>query len=267
MATKKAAAKKPGTSLIPWQERFDKSAAVGLAQVKNVGATFKSIKFGRGTINVGDDVVKSGAIECIILGSSPLKRWNKDAWDADNPKAPDCYAFPLIVDDPDAKPHPASPDKQSEDCATCEQNAFGTAKQGTGKACADTIRMGILIGKDVEDGDTALNAEMYSGSASPTNQKYYAKYVKWVAENHGNRPLWAVVTEISSHNDPKTQIRLEFKMVSIIEDDDVLLALEKRSEKVTEELTKPFSASVDKGKTPAKGSKNRKFAAKKSSKR
>lgn len=271
MATKKPAAKK-ATSMVKWDEKFAKYAKAGVTQLANIGGGGMSIKFGRGAISIGEQPVKGGVLECVIVGMCALNRFNSSAWDPNNPLPPDCYAFALVADDPEMKPHPAAPDKQSEDCASCENNVFGSATVGAGKACANTLRLGILTSKDAEDADTIKSAEILTAGVSPTNLKHYAKYAKLVLEEYG-RPVWAVVTQITSHDDPKTQIRLDFKMVSVIEDDDILAALESyQNEETPSEakiqtiLQKPFSvASADKkggGKKPApKSGGSKKFAA------
>lgn len=267
MATKKATSKKP-SSMVKWDAKFAKFAKAGVAQLANIGAGGVSIKFGRGSISIGDAAVKNGVLECVIVGMCALNRFNKAAWDPKNPLPPDCYAFALVADDPTMKPHPAAPNKQAEDCASCDNNVFGSARQGDGKACANTLRLGILTAKDAEDADTIKTADIATAGVSPTNLKHYAKYAKTVLEEHG-RPVWAVVTQITSHDDPTTQIRLEFKMVSLIEDDEILGALETYQNeddpaeaKIQTILQKPFSvASSDKkGKSTTTTGKSKKFA-------
>jgi hypothetical protein len=261
MATKKAAGKSNSTAMVPWEEKFAQLATEGVAQVANVGANIHQIKFGRGTITVDDDIIKSGQLECVVLGFVALNRWNKDAYDANNPKAPDCYAFSTIIDDKKMVPHPAAPLKQNEDCVSCEKNAYGSAERGDGKACANTARLGILVDNDLKNAESVKSAEMYTGSVSPTNLKYLAAYLKQLEKTH-KRPIWGVVTQINTFDDPKTQIRVEFKMVTLINDPKIIEALHERVTPLQETLQQPFAASVDK-KPAARNSKNQKFAPKK----
>jgi hypothetical protein len=268
---KKTAAKgkkTTSTAIIPWTEKFAKYAKETKEQTKNIGVGGVSIKFGRGRISIGDVEVKGGKLECVIVGSCALNRWNEQPFDASNPLPPDCYAFSVISDDPEMAPHPSAPDKQAVKCADCEKNQFGTARVGKGKACGNTIRLGLLTGNDAtEDADSVAAAEMANAGVSPTNLNHYKKYTDLLEEEYG-RPPWAVVTEIASYDDPKTQIRLEFKMVSLIDDDDVLQALEKRVLKVQEQLQKPFSvADKTAKKAPAASKSNSKFAGKKTTRR
>lgn len=262
MAPKKVAAKKSTTALVPWDEKFAKYAKEGKEQVANIGTGGVGVKFGRGSITVGDTPVKNGVLECIIIGHCALNRYYEGLYNPDDKQPPDCYAFALINDDPEMKPHAAASKKQSPLCGECEQNVFGTATTGRGKACANTIRMGLITSKDAEDAASISTAEIATAGVSPTNLTHFKKYLDSILEEHG-RPLWAVVTQISSHDDPKTQIRLEFKLIELIEDDDVLQALEKRFLKIQEVLQKPYAAPTEKKPAAKKAGGNKKFAAKK----
>jgi hypothetical protein len=257
-----AATKTKSTDLVKWDEKFAKYAKEGTKQVANIGGGV-GITFGPGTITVGGTTVPGGKLECIVLGYGAMNAWNKTAYNAEDKRPPDCYAFSEVVDDPDMVPHPQAPDKQAERCGDCEKNQYGTATVGKGKACANKIRLGCLTSADAEDAAGIAAAELAIGNVSPTNLKHWAGYVKALEEEHG-RPSWAVVTEIRCFPDPKTQIRLEFSMVSLIEDDEVITALEKRFLKVQEALSQPFPVVTDKPvAAPKKAVKgNAKFAGK-----
>lgn len=260
-AKKETASKKTSsTALVPWDLKFAKYAKEQKEQVKNIGVGGVGVRFGRGTISVGGTTVPGGRLECVILGSCAFNAWYAADYDPNEATPPDCYAFAIVNDDPDMAPHEQASDKQADKCADCEKNVFGSAKTGRGKACGNNIRMGLLTAKDAEDPKGVGTAELATAKVSPTNLKNYAGYLKAVEEEHG-RPLWAVVTEISSHDDPKTQIRLEFKLVDVIDDEAVLDALEKRYLKIQEQLQTPFSAPAEKPKKPAAGASKR-FAAK-----
>jgi hypothetical protein len=261
MAAKKAAAKT--TALVPWDKKFAEYATESKEQVKNIVTGGLSLKFGHNSIEVGGSSLPGGRVECIILGTAALNAWYRKAYDSNDVTIPDCYAMSSIADDPDMAPHVDAPDKQAALCADCPKNEFGTAKVGRGKECGNNLRLAVILGKDAKDADGVVVAEMATAKISPTNMKHYKGYLDSVVEEHG-RPLWAVVTEITSHDDKKTQIRLEFKMVDLIEDDDILLALEKRYKKIRDEklLLRPYAPLAEKPKKPTTG-KSSKFAGKK----
>lgn len=264
MATKKAASK--GAAIIKWDEKFAAAAKKTKEQTADIGAGGEGIKWGHGTITVGKDKeIKSGKIEVIIAGFIFHKKYFENSYDADNPEPPDCYAFSILSNpkSPDLHPHPNAPSKQDDGrgCAECDKNVFGTARQGNGKACADTERLGLILADDCDDAESTKLAEIRTAGVSPTNLRHYKKYVDDVADEHG-RPPWAVVTEITSLHDDKTQIRLEFRMVSLIDDDDVLTVLEARSEKAQETLSAPYAV-MDKTKGAGKKGDSRTGAGRK----
>ena len=65
--------------------------------------------------------------------------WLKGAEEGDEETAaPDCSSTDGVFPN-------AGENKQAESCAECPMNEFGTAKEGKGKACKNTIRLLILL--------------------------------------------------------------------------------------------------------------------------
>ena len=95
-----------------------------------------------------ESVLDTNALEVVIVGANPglSKAWYATAWNPDaEPSAPDCYS--LEGD----KPHPDSTQPQSDICAGCPQNAWGSriTPQGTKvKACADKKRLAVVSADD-----------------------------------------------------------------------------------------------------------------------
>lgn len=262
MATKKQGSK--STALVPWSEKFAKYAKASREQVKNVGGGGAAIKFGRGTIAVSGNTVPGGKLKCVILGYCALNAWWDADYDKDDVQPPDCYAYSDAVGDPEMAPHPEAADKQAETCAECEKNQFGTARTGRGKACSNTIKLAALTAADCKEAEDIPAAELAFGRVSPTNMKHFAGYVKMLEEEHG-RPPWAVVTEISSFDDPDTQIRLEFKLAELIDEEDagdILDALERRAdaEKIQSLLQVPYGPKIDRPKPAPRAGRSQKFA-------
>jgi hypothetical protein len=262
---KKQAAKKatPGAALVKWDEKFAKFAAAGVEKEKNLGGG-ASLKFSPGAITYNGANMPGGKLNVIILESAFLNAWYKSTYNQDNPTSPECFA--LALDDGDLAPHEKSTDPQSDTCANCEQNAWGSAATGRGKACGNKRRLAILAASDCEDGEGTAAAEMITATLSPTTLKAWAGYVRAVADQH-SRPTWAVVTEISNVLDPgqTPSFHIEFALVDLITDEDVLVALEKRLAAAQELVLRPFEPTPEPiGKPPQKGNvgKSQKFAAK-----
>ena len=256
MATKKATTTK---ALTKWDEKFASHAKKAVDNVKNIGGGI-GVKFGRGSITVGGTTIPGGKLECIVLGFCDFNAWYEKDYNPKETTTPDCYAFATAEDAEEMKPHASAADPQSEQCHGCEKNEFGTAKQGRGKACGNNIRLGLITAKDAEDAGDIAKAEIATAKVSPTNLKHWAGYVKALQEEH-NRPPWAVVTQIQSFDDPETQIRLEFTLVDLINDEATLTALEKKQDNIQEaHLQVPFVAVKD-VKPAVKAGGSRRFAA------
>ncbi len=241
MAPKKQAAK--STAIVPWDKKFAPYAKAAVEQEKSIGGGGLGVKFGPGTITVAGGTLPGGRLECVVLGSCFENAWyGGKPYDSDDPQPPECYAFGEVAED--MAPKDDVTDKQSDTCAACPHNVFGSAETGRGKACGNKKRLALVTRKDIEDAASISTAELATAKVSPTNLKAWAGYVRALAEEHG-RPPWAVVTEISSHADPKTQIRLEFKLVELIEDDATLTALEKRFLKIQDVLQTPYGPPIE----------------------
>ena len=259
---KKQAAKKstPGAALVKWDEKFAKFAAAGVEKEKNLGGG-TSLKFSPGAITYNGANMPGGRLNVIILESAFLNAWYRSSYDQDNPSSPDCFA--LALDDSALAPHEKSTDPQSDTCITCEQNAWGSAATGRGKACGNKRRLALLTANDCEDGAGTTGAEMITAILSPTTLKAWAGYVRSVADQH-SRPTWAVVTEISNVLDPgqTPSFHIEFALVDLITDEEVLEALEKRLTAAQELVLRPFEPAPEPVGKPPKGAvgKSQKFA-------
>ena len=109
-----------------------------------------SIKSSRFRIKEGDSetVLNTLDLDVIIVGANPglsktfyMKKWDPNA----EPEAPECQSSNGIAPDPDAE------QPQSDLCATCPQNAWGSAKTDNGqelKACSDRKRLAVVAADD-----------------------------------------------------------------------------------------------------------------------
>jgi hypothetical protein len=246
----KPAAKSKTAAIVKWEERFAGYAKKATDQVKGIGGSGTSVRFGRNAISIAGAPVKGGKLECVVVGNCAFNAWYEDDYDPNEITPPDCYAFAVLADDEDMAPHKDAVNKQHTTCHGCKQNEFGTAKRGKGKACGNKTKLALLVASDVDTAASVSTSELANAFVSPTNNKYWAAYVRELADEHG-RPPWSVITEITSLDDEKNQIRLEFRMVDKIDNDEILTALEKRAEKVQDFLQVPYAAPVERAKKPA----------------
>lgn len=265
MATSKKQESK-SKALVPWSEKFAGYAKANKQQVANIGGGGPTVKFGPGRINVAGGDLPGGKLECVIIGYCSFNGWyGGKPYDPDDPQPPLCYAFSELGGD-EMAPHEKATEPQSDTCKGCEHNEFGTAAVGRGKACGNNIRLALLTAKDCEDADFIATAELALAKVSPTNLKAWKGYVNAITDGDEPRPLWAVVTEITSKPTASGMAGhdLEFRKLDDIEENDVLSALEARFLKVQDTLQQPFSPPVERVKKQSRNNnsvaKSNKFA-------
>lgn len=99
--------------------------------------------------------------------------------------------FALGLEPQNMAPSAKSPDKQSDGCAKCPNNAFGS--KGNGKACGNHRVLALVAG----EGDLALDpkAPMWTLEISPTGLKAFDAYVSTVRTQFAVPPI-GVITDI-----------------------------------------------------------------------
>jgi len=126
--------------------------------------------------------------------------YGENKFDPDSPAPPVCIA--LSVDGDEMAPVPGSPKKQNEQCDGCEQNAWGSADVGRGKACAEQYKLAIIQPGPGENYETADMAVL---TFPPTSTGNWTKYVKDINEKL-DRPPWGVVTAFGFEADAEWPI-------------------------------------------------------------
>ena len=139
-----------------------------------VDANGDETAFPAGKMVIGPD--DNAYLPMVILRAiKPLqKAWYAGAYNAEEGNAPDCFSTDSV------RPDPSSPAVQSELCANCPHNAFGSGTDQAGnatkgKACKDTKTLAIFIpgSRKVE---TDPKAYMFKIPAD--SLKNFAMYVK-----------------------------------------------------------------------------------------
>jgi hypothetical protein len=100
---------------------------------------------------------------------------------------PACFAISENASAMSASPN--SPIKQGENCATCQQNQFGSSPSGDGKACKNTVVLAVLPLDATED------TPIWIVKSSPTAVKHFNAYVAKLARSVGV-PVSAVTTKL-----------------------------------------------------------------------
>jgi len=135
------------------------------------------------TFNLPDGT-KANELEVVIVDFIATNNFYEGAYDKDNIQPPACFAIGQIITQ--MVPSDNSPAKQSDSCAVCPMNQFGSA--GNGKACKNMRRLAVLPA----DADT--DTPMLVLDVSPTGLKSFDGYVKSVASKFGVLPIGVVTT-------------------------------------------------------------------------
>jgi len=100
------------------------------------GSALISFKGGRLSIDGTD--VPSGEVEVIPLAIMFERTFYSKAYNPDVSQVPDCYTYDNIG------PHPEAQAPQNPTCKGCPRDAWGSGKEGRGKACREAARLGVI---------------------------------------------------------------------------------------------------------------------------
>ena len=251
MATKAPAAKT--TAVVTWKEKL--AAAAQRTLKREAPSSAKNIKFNAAGVMVDGVQQPGGFLDVIILESMEANTFYPGDYDPDNPSAPECFAFGGFdeADTDSLVPHDDAADKQSKDCDSCEQNEWGSAAKGKGKACKNSRWLACIRAEDLEDID---GAELRIIKLPVTSVKVWNAYARNVLAVKMELPPYAVVTRCGSVPDPKSQYKATFTFEEEVEMTDALFeSLQLRIKEAQGILQVPFAPSEPKPVAPPKNSK------------
>lgn len=211
------------------------------------------ISFKGGRLKVAGSEVKGNELEVIVVAAGFSKAYYAAAYDEDHPATPECYAFGH--EEAELKPHAQAPDPQSESCATCKFNKFGSAGPGKkGKGCKDERRLMVIPG-DTKAQDVA-KAETVMAVVPPTSLKNWGGFVKTLGAM--GRTPWSVVTKLSV--EPlKSYFQILFEPVRKL-DGIMYGAVKAKQESVESLMFAPYPTLEEQEEAPAKPArKSKKF--------
>lgn len=134
------------------------------------------------------DGEEATAVEVVIVEFTSVNMYYDGPYDRDNIAAPACFA---IGDEPSTLIASSnSPDKQSDACATCPMNQFGSATVGKGKACKNTRLVAVTPAHEISK-DSAI----WIASIPPASLKQFDSYISGLASKHQTIPM-GVVSEM-----------------------------------------------------------------------
>jgi len=199
------------------------------AKGERAGGDFLSTR--GGILTFQDDALPGNQMCVIILDAVRERTYYTEKFDpareANLP--PLCYAFGR--DNDEMAPHVSMQassyfEPQSEECATCPYNEWGSADTGRGKACSERRRMALLPAgyyvpkRGSRDFDLHLfteeehyeSADIAFLKLNVMSVKDWARYVTHLSSALRRPPL-AVITRIFLEPDPKSQFRVKFEVI------------------------------------------------------
>ena len=223
-----------------WDEVLAKYAEAG-AKAERPSASFISLR--AGVLTYGGSPIPNNKLSCVILNSAYEHTYYTEKYDADNPRSPKCFALSTMDLDPsEIGPHSMSGDPQDERCAQCWAHKWRSDPNGgRGKACQERRRLILIPHPDNSTPDDVLAAEVAVMKLPVTSSKVWSNYVNLLSSLH-RRPPFAMVTEITTQPDAKTQFKMVFTPQHELPH-DVLSAIMQKRELSESVLLKPYDPS------------------------
>lgn len=210
---KKGLRRSSSTEMVSMDElvaTMENEAGEDSARTGDVSGNLLSIKGGEFTYqgaDLGDE------IEVVILNFVNEKAWYDRVWNEDEPSAPACWSQSY------GKPSELSvteevPVQQCDDCASCWANEFGSAPNGSGKACGDMRKCALILADQLGADDSEIETAILK--APSASAKPFDKFIKGLAKVI-KRPSYGVIARIT-FDDSVDYAKLIFTVVEPIND-------------------------------------------------
>ena len=184
--------KKTGTSIANVDAEMS-AAAQELRQQIGQSSSNRLKVTPQGQILLPDGLDLGDEVQLIVVDFISRNSFYPGVYNPNNPTPPDCYAMGKII--ADMAPEADSPHQQSEKCATCPMNQFGTGPNGTSKACKNTRDLAVLvIDPENPEAHNEPDAPIYTLSLPPTAIKSFDGAAGYISRVLGGLPIKAILT-------------------------------------------------------------------------
>lgn len=245
------------------QDMLDMLAADAKAAAALERPAMGSINFRAGVMSYNGEQIKGNKLSVIIVGAAFLNVYYGSKFDPDHPSNPDCFA--ISPDGKEMAPHENVARPISPKCAMCAYNQWGSdvrdGKPTRGKRCKEVRKLVALPASALADGAEAIAvAELAQMRLPVTSIKAWGGFVNTVAATLA-LPYYAVVADITTVPDMKTQFKVIITPSAPIQDAEVLGAIMRRREEAMRICLLPFdtdsSEDPDPSAAPAELSKEK----------
>jgi len=209
-----------GTEITTLQERLALQLEKQAAASQAMRTTGSYISFKNAQLKVDGQTVPNNTADVRVLAAIGERSWYPEAFDADVAQVPACYAL-----DSDEY-HPDSTDPQSETCAECKWNKWGTAvnsrgEPAKGKACREGARV-IVVPANVP----LKSAPMYTAKIPVTSLNTITAFTSRCQQ--AQKLSGEFITTLSVTEDKKSFFKVHLTMKEITNDMDMELLLNRQ---------------------------------------
>jgi len=209
------------------------SAALERPSVSNI-----SLK--AGIVSYDGEPVKGNKMEVVIVSSSHLNTFYPNAYDPDNVEQPACFA--VSTSGKEMAPHPNVVNPVHPTCEGCPKAEWGSAGgKSRGKACKEVRRLVLIPESALESPEDVEKAELAMVKLPVTSVSAWSNLVNTLAATL-KLPPYAVVTELTTQPDAKSQFKVLLTPVRKIGDFEVLKAIMAKREAADTIALLPFEA-------------------------
>ena len=194
---------------------------------KAVAATerpsLSKISLRAGVMSYGGQPVAGNSMDVLVLATVFRNVFYAGRFDPNNIQNPNCFA--ISQTDKDMAPHENVAEPVAESCATCPNHEWGSDPNGgRGKACKEGRRLVLMPASALTDPESVKGCELALMDLPVTSVKNWSNTVNQLATASG-LPYWAVVIRVEVRPDAKTQFKVIFSPVRVVDDKEVLTAL------------------------------------------
>lgn len=260
--TKAAPNEEPGTEIVDWEAQMAAEAELAASAQRATGGGGKFFNIKAGQLSFDGTPMPGNQMAVVILADILENSWYEGAYDPNTPASPKCFAF--AQHEEALEPHPKVDqddyfERQHSVCDGCPRNEWGSAPTGKGKDCKNVQRLSLIPAGQYKAKGSGRNQtfelELYDDETHfakaeeayiklpVMSVKNYSAYVKQLAQDV-RRPPYAVVTNLYVEPDPKSQFKVMFELIDVL-DKDLLPIVSNRHKKAKTTIDFPYSPPQD----------------------
>jgi len=203
--------------IVSVQERIAQQLARQQETATGLRTTGAFIKFKNAQMKIDGTPIPNNVVDVRVLAAVGERTYYGSEYDADKVQVPVCYA---INDD---KPHPEAKDIQSESCASCPHNKWGSGPRKRGKACREGARL-VVVPSNVP----LKSAPLYTAKIPITSLNTVTAFTSRCSQ--AGKMMGEFVTQLSCVEDNKSFFKVHLTIKELTPDIDPQLLLERQDE-------------------------------------